>query len=66
MSSTISDDLLAARLDALLFLGKYTLPGSYSPNTDRQQDTFAENLKWQLSHSSISLKPALFFPAMPQ
>ena len=66
MSSAISDDLFEARLDALLFVGKYTLLGSYSPNTPRQQDAFAENLKWQLSHSSISLKTALFFPEVPQ
>lgn len=66
MSRAISDDLLAARLDALVFLGKYTLLGSYSPNADRQQDAPAENLKWQLSHSSVSLKSAFFFPEMLQ
>lgn len=66
MSSAISDDLFDARLDALLSLGKYTLFESYSPSTDRQQDAFIGNLKWQLSHSPVSVKSALFFPEMPQ
>lgn len=66
MSSVIPDDLFAAQLHVLLFLGKYTLPGSCSPNTDRQQDAYAKNPKWQLCNSSISLKTTLFFPKVSQ
>lgn len=66
MSSAIPHDPFTARLDAVLFLGKYTLTRSCSPSTDTQQDAFAKILKWQWSNSSTSLKTDPFFPRMPQ